>query len=152
MSQLEEKLREGRELLDSHGHKCDVSPADFDAWFQADTPYPDISMDEVLLNPMLVVHELVEIDEVKRLGLALTKDVIVSNLGLVDRAHLKAAEVEIKIAAALKNVNHLVERIKDVRAWSRDPLTEPEMRRRYAHLAEEMSRTIAELNRRNGKE
>lgn len=152
MSQLEGKLREGLELLESHGHECDVSPADFCLWFRADTPYPDISMDEVLQNPLLVVHELVEIDEVKRLGLALTKDAIISNLELVDKAHLKAAEVEMKIATAMKETAHLADRLRDIRAWSQDSLTEPDMRKRYEHLAEEVSRALAQLNGKDEKE
>ncbi len=41
-----------------------------------------------------MVHELVEIDEVRRMGLRITKDVIVRNMVRTNDAHLKAARVE----------------------------------------------------------
>jgi len=41
-----------------------------------------------------MVHELVEIDEVRRMGLRITKDVIVRNMVRTTDAPLKAARVE----------------------------------------------------------
>lgn len=35
-------------------------------YFEAETPYTDISSTEVLKEPLLVVHELVELSEAKK--------------------------------------------------------------------------------------
>jgi hypothetical protein len=145
----ERAVSEGLETLRSHGHSCDVSAADFELWFRADTPYPDIGIEDVIQNPLLVVHEIVEIDEIKRMGLDMSKkDVIISNLELVDRAHLKAAQIEIEIAYAMKNRAHLAERVHDIGNWSKDPLVELEMRASYSKMHKEAKRMIVHLDKK----
>ena len=146
-ARVEAALAEGLNTLRSHGHFCDVSVQDFRRWFRAETPYPDITMEDVVRNPFLVVHEIVEIDEVKKNGLGLEKDVIINNLERVDRAHLKAAKIEIDVALAARNRKHISERLKDIRAWSKDPLTGPEMRREYSELANRAARSLAKLKK-----
>jgi len=146
---IERAVSEGLETLRSHGHFCDVSAADLELWFCADTPYPDIGIEDVIRNPFLVVHEIVEIDEVKKMGLDIgRKDVIISDMELVDRAHLKAAQIEIEIAYATKNRAHLAERIHDIGNWSKDPLVEPEMRARYAKMHHEARRMLDQLDKK----
>ena len=73
------------------GRTCDVSAEDVAKWFEADTLYPDVTLDEVLKNTWIVVHEIVEIDAVKKAGLILARDVIVANPEEVDRANHEAA-------------------------------------------------------------
>jgi len=43
-----------------------VSAEDLIKYFEAETPYTDISSTEVLKEPLLVVHELVELSEAKK--------------------------------------------------------------------------------------
>jgi len=139
---IENALQSATQVLRGFGRTCDVSSEDIAKWFQADTLYPDITLDEVLRNPWLVVHEIVEIDAVKRAGLVLTKDVIVTHPEQVDRAHLEAAVVELKIAAKNMDKAHLVDRIPDIRSWSKDPRVFPEMRARYARLCSETEQAL----------
>ncbi len=47
-----------------------ASDEDLRRWFAAETAYPDLSLEEVLAKPLLVVHELVEISETRRMGIA----------------------------------------------------------------------------------
>lgn len=147
---IERAVSEGLKTLRSHGRSCDVSAADLKRWFRADTPYPDIGIKDVIRNPLLVVHEIVEIDEIKKMGLDMgKKDVIISNLELVDRAHLKAAQIEIEIAYATKNRAHLAERIHDIGNWSKGPLVEPEMRTRYARMHKEARSMLIQLDKKS---
>ncbi len=97
----------------------------------------------------MVVHEIVEIDEIKKMGLDIgRKDVIVSNMELVDVAHLKAARIEMKIAYAMKNRAHLAESVQYILRWSKDALVEPGMRKRYAELRQEVLRMLIQLDKK----
>jgi hypothetical protein len=146
---VEHAVSEGLKTLRSHGHFCDVSAADLECWFRADTQYPDIGIEDVIRNPLLVLHEIVEIDEVKKMGLDINKkNVIISNLELVDKAHLKAAQIEIEIAYATKNRAHLSERIHDIGNWSKDPTVEPEMRTRYAGMRKKARSMLTQLDKK----
>lgn len=141
-SDIENALQSAMQVLARLGRTCDVSAEDVAKWFEADTMYPDITLDEVLKNPWLVVHEIVEIDAVKKAGLVLTKDVIIANPEEVDRAHCEAATVELRIAAKNKDAAHLRDRIPDIRGWSKDPHVLPEMRARYARLCSETEQAL----------
>jgi hypothetical protein len=148
---LESALADGHRILERFGQPHRVSMSDFQRWFEANTPYPDITIEEVVLNPLLVVHEIVEICEFKKTGIALTKDVIVANLELVDEAHFKATEVELEIAFALGNTDHVIDRLQDVRAWGEDPLTKPAMRQAYAAMSDRAERALRELEKEREK-
>ena len=124
------------------GKTCEVSAEDIARWFEADTLYPDVTFDDVLRNPWLVTHEIVEIDAVKKVGLALSKDVILANPDEVDRAHLTAATIELRIAAKKKDAAHLRERIPDIRNWTMDPNVLPEMKAKYARLCKETEQAL----------
>jgi hypothetical protein len=65
-SRIENALQSTMLALAKIGRTCDVSAEDTVKWFDADTLYPDITLDEVLNNPWLVVHEIAEIDAVKK--------------------------------------------------------------------------------------
>ncbi len=70
---IERAVSEGLKTLWSRCRTYDVSVADLERWFRADTPYPDIGIEDVNLNPLLVVHEIVEIDEIRMMGLDMDK-------------------------------------------------------------------------------
>lgn len=140
--EIGEPLRKAKELLKEYGYPCEVSEEDLVRWFQAETPYPDIGLEEVLKNPLLVVHELVEIDAVKRMGLTLVKDVIVKNLERVEEAHYEAARVELELAAATGNLEHIGSRVKNIKNWSEDPLVVPELKRKYRELYSSASQLL----------
>lgn len=53
-----------------------------------------------------MVHEVVEIAELKRMGLEI-KDVIVKNVEQVCEAHLRAIEVEMEIAGVMGDDEHI---------------------------------------------
>lgn len=90
-----------------------------------------------------------EIDEIKKIGLDMhKKDVIISNLRLVDRAHLKAAQIEMEIAYAMKNRAHIAEMIHAIGNWSKDPLVEPEMRERYAKMHQDAKGMMIQLDKK----
>jgi hypothetical protein len=134
-AEIRNAVEDARSLLSNHGYDCRTTVEDFILWFQADTPY-DLGgeFDSVIHNPLLVAHELVEIENVKAMGLKLTKDVIVKNLQKVDDAHLKATRIELELAILLRNTQHVSERIDNISMWLEDPSVTPESKDQYREL------------------
>lgn len=145
-SEVSRVVELARQLLRDHDYNCTATAKDLRLWFEADTPYDEnFGLDEVLKNQLIVVHELVEIETVKKMGLALTKDVIVKNLEKVDDAHMIATEVELRIAASIKDVRHLRDRLENIRMWSEDDTVTPENKKKYRRMHLETSRVLEDL-------
>jgi hypothetical protein len=137
---------DAKQLLSEHGYECQATAEDLILWFQTDTPYDeDVGLDKVIAIPLIVVHELVEIDNVKRMGIALTKNAIVDNIEKVDDAHLKAAKTELQIAASVGDAKHLRWRLEHIRMWSEDPSVTPSNREKYKALLAKVTRTVEDL-------
>ena len=146
--QIERAVEEARQLLAEHGIECRTTADELKLWFEADTLYPDITLDEVLKLKLIVVHEIVEISEVRKLGLELTKDVILKNLDAVDSAHLVAADVEMDLASKLGEANHMRDRLHDIEKWCVDESVSEGNRRKYRVL---LARTKAALELMDAK-
>ncbi len=130
-ARFESAIRDGNARLARNGfpHRC--SADELRAWLRTDTPYPNPSPADLLDSPLLVVHEIVEIEEVKRRGLRITKDVIVRNPETINDAHLVAARAELAIAAKEGDRGHVASRYVDLRGWCEDPLLTPSQRAAY---------------------
>jgi len=68
LEEVEKAVISVEKLSEKHGYKlpANVSAEDLIKYFEAETPYTDISSTEVLKEPLLVVHELVELSEAKK--------------------------------------------------------------------------------------
>lgn len=152
--EVKRAVEEAKNILREHGHECRTTAEDLVLWFQADTPFDeDFGLDKIIKIPLLVVHELVEIEQVKKMGLALTKDVIVNNLERVDDAHMKAAEVELKIAASKNDLRHLLARAENVKMWSEDDSVTQTNKMLYMDMYDRTLDAIVEIRntRRRGR-
>lgn len=148
-SEVDRAVREARQLMRDHGYDCTTTADDLRRWFEADTPFDEnFGLDEVLRFPLLVIHELVEIQNVKRMGLSLTKDVIIANLEMVDNAHLIATEVELKMAIATRDVNHIRDRLENIRMWSEDNTVTPENKEKYRRMHSETVAILQDLSKK----
>jgi len=147
-SEVRKAVKNAKQLLQNHGYDCQVTAEDLVQWFEADTPYNQgTGLDEVIRNPLFVAHELVEIDNVKEMGLALTKDVIVKNMKKVDDAHLKAAQIEIQLAISMNKTQHIKDRIKDIQSWIKDSSVVEENKKEYRELKAKALRALAEMSK-----
>jgi hypothetical protein len=136
-------VEEARRMLSENGYHCDVEVSDLVKWFEADTVYDqDFGLDKVIGVPLLVVHELVEIDNVKRMGLALTKDVILKNQEAVDTAHIRATEVEMQVALSVGDLDHVRSRLRDLTSWVEDPSVTAEHRKELESLRASVSAAL----------
>ncbi len=136
-------LRQARKVLRRDGYTCHVTADEFVRWLHTDTPYPNPTFDEIVENPLFVMHELVEIEAVKRMGFKLTKDVILKNPLPIAAAHLKAAEVEFSIAYETGAYDHLKMRVEDAKAWCEDPVLTPTLRKRHKVFRDKWTRRLA---------
>lgn len=138
-------LRRGRRSLRRLGQPCRVSMDTFIRWLHTDTPYANPPFEAIVRNPYLVVHELVEIREVWRLGLRITKDVILRHPLEINRAHYEAARVEFEIATRDGAVAHLETRLQDLKGWIHDSSLSLSQKKRYRTLYHETARAIRNL-------
>jgi|GEM_PF-1636631 len=131
---LRAAVRKSKGLIQVHGRNCKTTTEQLMAWFKADTPYEDGTLDDIIDNQYLIVHELVEIEEVLRMGLRINKRTIIDNLEKVDEAHLEATKMELRVAAHEGDFNHIRSRLRDIEMWISDPAVTPPQRREYARL------------------
>ncbi len=137
----------GNALLARHGVRQRGTAAELEAWLRTDTPYPNPEPGDLLDTPFLVVHEIVEIDAAKRRGLTITKDVIVRNMVAINDAHLEAAEVELRIAAAEGDRGYVEKRYADLRAWCDDSLLTEAERGAYGAFRDRVARWLESRTR-----
>lgn len=136
-----------KELMLDCGLDVDATTEDLIEWFDNELPIPDIALDDVVVNPLLVVHELVEIDEILKMGFTLAKDVIMKNPEKVEEAHLKAVAVEMKIAHSIGAAEHLGDRVKDIECWLDKTLSESR-RADYRRLLATAKDYLSDLERK----
>jgi hypothetical protein len=146
--EIQAAVDNAKELMEKCGLDVAATADDLIDWFDTELPFPDISLGEVVVNPLLVVHELVEIDEMLKMGVALTKDVIMKNPKEVDAAHLKAAKVEMNIAHSIGAAEHIRDRIKDMECWCVDKALAKSQKADYRRLLEATKGCLSELEHR----
>ena len=148
MEEIQAAVDKAKELMLDCGLDVDATTEDLIEWFDTELPFPDITLGEVVMDPLLVVHELVEIDEMLKMGFTLAKDIIKKNPEKVDDAHLKAAAVEMKIAHSIGAAEHLRDRIKDMEGWCVDKALSESRRADYRQLLTTTKNYLFELERR----
>lgn len=143
--EIQTAVDKAKELMTNCGIDVDTTTEDLIDWFDTELPFPDITLGEVVIDPLLVVHELVEIDEMLKMGFALTKDVIMKNPEEVDDAHLKAAGIEMKIAHSIGAAEYIRDRIKDMEGWCIDKALAESRRADYRQLLKTTKDYLSEL-------
>ena len=146
--EIQAAVDKAKELMLDCGLEVDAATEDLIEWFDTKLPIPDIALDDIVIDPLLVVHELVEIDEVLKMGLTLAKDIIKKNPEKVEDAHLKAAAIEMKIAHSIGAAEHLRDRIKDMESWCVDKALSESLRADYRRLLTTTKDYLSELERK----
>lgn len=146
-ARFEAAVARANALLARQGFPERGSAEELEAWLQTDTPYPNPDASDLLDSPFLVVHEIVEIAEVKRRGLRITQDVIVRHMETVNDAHLVASEAEFRIAAAEGRSEYVRSRSADLGSWCEDPLLTTPQRAAYVALRERVMRWLETVDR-----
>lgn len=133
-----EKLHTCVKVLKRFGYDCNVSEKELMTYLTADTPYPDLSSKVILSDDLWLIHELIEINELKKMGIAITgKDLIMKNLEKVYEAHLKALKLELLIAQKLGRLDHIERSFKNLKnIVHNDPLVPSHLRSAFKDMLE----------------
>ncbi|RLE51866.1 MAG: hypothetical protein DRJ20_01305 [Candidatus Methanomethylicota archaeon] len=143
-SRVKCRLEEAVNLLKTIGYECNVTPEDFIVYMEAETPYPDLGLEEILENIILVAHELVEINEIKKMNLPLTRRVIMDNLEEIYEIHVvKALPIELQLAEKLSDYNYIKWRLRTIEVMlSEDELLPEKLKPKLIELHKQYSEKL----------
>ncbi len=113
--EIQEKIRNETRIIISLGYEAThVSAREFHDWMTGVIFSEDATtLQDVLDNEYLMVHELVEISELKKMGYKITKRVIVeSPREAIYKAHFFAQDFEMNYALTKKDLSWVKERFE----------------------------------------
>ncbi len=119
---IAEKLKETLKTLKELGYKSlQLSPREFYDYLTGETPTGDtITIVDVLGNDFLMIHEVVEMSELKKIGIPINKNTVMMFHPEVYGAHYTATEHELNFALSKKEFDWLRVRIGHAKSWLED--------------------------------
>ncbi len=125
---IQEKINSiSRYLAENNYPVVEIQAEELIAYFEGEAPSGDTTtLKDVLQSKWLLIHEIVELCELKKTGYIITSDLLVSIPKIVFQAHLIATEWEFKIALKNKAKDWIKKRLEDVKNWLEDPTLQPE--------------------------
>jgi len=149
LSEIENKIRVTKKALKSINYVVkEVSAHEFYDYMTGEIFSEDTTtLDDVLGNEYLMVHELVEINELKKTGRPINRRVIIdSPKTVIYDAHLTAMESELEYALRKKDSFWIKIRLRHHResALEDDPNFPEEMRPRAQALYEKFRKTVSQ--------
>jgi len=119
---INKKLRDAIKILKELGYKSQrVSLKEFYDYMTGETPTGDaITIVDVLGNDFLIIHEIVEISELKKMGIPIHRRTIMTFHPKVYEAHYTAIEYELNYALDKKDYEWLKVRINHAKSWLED--------------------------------
>jgi hypothetical protein len=123
----------------------EISPKEFYEYMTGETPTGDIiTLEDVLRNEFLMVHEVVEISELKKMGVPINKQTVVRFYPKVYEAHLTALDYELTHAINEGNYEWLKPRFKNFEAQLNDPFLPPE----FKYLKQKLAPKVKHLEKK----
>jgi hypothetical protein len=116
-------LKEASRKLKEMGYKSHhISPREFYDYMTGETPTGDtITITDVLGNEFLMIHEVVEISELKKLGIPIEKQTVMMSHPKLYENHCKATEYELDYALSKGKYDWLKVRMNHAKSWLEDP-------------------------------
>ena len=112
-SRIDTKIKEATRTLKQLGYETEhISPKEFYDYMTGETPTGDvITLNGVLCNEFLMVHEVVEISELKKMDTPISKQTVMSFYPRVYEAHFTAMDFELTHALYRKDYGWLRRRL-----------------------------------------
>lgn len=101
--------------------------------------------EDIVRNEYLMLHELVEIAVLKRMGWEITRDVIVRAYPDTYKAHLVAMRAELEFARRRGDRAWLARRLRDLKSYLSDPYLPRELIGEVRRLISDVERWLREL-------
>jgi hypothetical protein len=142
--QIIKKLKMATKELEKLGYKSQhISPKEFYDYMTGETPTGDIiSVADVLSNEFLLIHEIVEISELKKFGIEINKHTVMMFHPKVYEAHYVATEYEFNYALGKQNYDWLKVRIEHAKSWLKDETMPPHLAPKFKALIEKFSEVL----------
>ena len=117
-----------------------VTAEDLLEYFSYDAPTGDTTtLRDVLENKWLLLHEIIEIGELKKMDLPLSIDLFYNHFDELLDAHMTATEYEFYLAKKLNNIDWLKKRLPLLTAWLHDTELPNRIQRRCLELRKKYS-------------
>jgi len=138
------ELRKAAETLRNMGYRVErISSKELYDYLTGETPTGDkITIHDILSDEYLVLHEAVEISELKKKGVSINKHTVMRCLRRVYEAHYTATEHEFNHALSKKDFNWVKLRLAHARGWLDDPYLPKELIKRCESLIREYSKRL----------
>ncbi len=136
------KLKRAVEIARSLGYYCeDISPREFYGYMTGKTVSGDkMPLEEVLTNEFLMLHEVIEISELKKKGITIGEMTIVNyHPKTIYEAHITATEYEIKHALNKGDLAYVKLRLLHIREWLEDENLPKELDPKLKSMVEKFS-------------
>ncbi len=106
-----------KESIDYHH----ISAGELIEYFKGPAPSGDLTtLSDILENRWLLIHELVELSELKKLKLEIFSSLLRTHPAEVDYAHIIALEYELKFANQGGDNEWVIRRIRGIKSWLAD--------------------------------
>ncbi len=90
-------------------------------YFEGEAPSGDtITLDDVLQSKWLLIHEIIELNELKKMGLKISASLLFSESEKVNQAHLIATEWKLALAFDAKDFSWIATRLVHIKSWLED--------------------------------
>lgn len=134
-------IRKATRILKELGYKSeDISAKEFYDYMTGETPTGDtITLNDVLANKFLMIHEVAEISELKKRSMPINKQTIMSFHPKVYEAHFTATEFELNHAVVTKDYAWLKLRLGHAKDWLEDDYLPQELTSRCKSMIRKFS-------------
>jgi len=139
------KLKEATKKLREMDYESQrISPREFFDYMTGETPTGDIiTIVDVLENVFLMIYEVVEISELKKLGISINKRTVMMTFpNPINEAHYTAIQYELDYALSSKNYDWSKIRMKHSKFWLEDKDLPQHLIAGYKALIEKFSKTL----------
>lgn len=114
-------------------------------WLTAPTIYPEEPIKGQVEEDAILLHEIIELCEAKKLGVRPSHDVFIQYKREVEIAHFMSLKIELPIAVRMRWRNFLKFYINNMKVYLEDPDTPLDLKERYRRLLKEYERSFENI-------
>ncbi len=127
-------------LMKSVENYQNISSEELISYFDEPAPSGDLTtLSDILDKKWLLIHELVELSELKLMNLQISSHLLRTHPMEVEYAHITATEYEFKFAREGNDNGWIESRLKDVRTWLEDDDMPEDLKCRCFYLIDHFS-------------
>jgi len=129
LEKIKIKIEEISRILRELGYDLkSISEKEFYYYLTGETPYQEAyKLNDVLENEFLMLHEVVEISELKKMGIPINRSTVMDFHTKVYEAHLTATDIELSYALKKRDFSWIKTRLEHAKQWINDEYLPPSL-------------------------